>query len=30
MPEIHVEVPDDEIIVTQSGSKFRATYHSVH
>lgn len=30
MPSLHVEVRDDEIIVTQSGSKFRAIYHSVH
>jgi hypothetical protein len=30
MPSLHVEVRDDEIIVTQSGSKFRAVYHSVH
>ena len=29
MPSLHVEVRDDEIIVTQSGSKFRAIYHSV-
>jgi len=27
---LQVEVRDDEIIVTQSGSKFRAIYHSVH
>jgi hypothetical protein len=27
---LKVEVRDDEIIVTQSGSKFRAIYHSVH
>ena len=30
MPSLHVEVRDDEIIVTQSGSKFKAVYHSVH
>ena len=30
MPSLQVEVRDDEIIVTQSGSKFRAVYHSVH
>ena len=30
MPSLQVEVLDDEIIVTQSGSKFRAIYHSVH
>jgi hypothetical protein len=30
MPSLHVEIRDDEIIVTQSGSKFRAIYHSVH
>ena len=30
MPSLHVEVRDDEIIVTQSGSKFRAIYHPVH
>ena len=30
MTSLHVEVRDDEIIVTQSGSKFRAIYHSVH
>ena len=30
MRSLHVEVRDDEIIVTQSGSKFRAVYHSVH
>jgi hypothetical protein len=30
MPSLDVEVRDDEIIVTQSGSKFRAVYHSVH
>jgi hypothetical protein len=30
MPPLHVEVRDDEIIVTQSGSKFKAVYHSVH
>jgi hypothetical protein len=29
-PSLQVEVGDDEIIVTQSGSKFRAVYHSVH
>ena len=28
MPSLHVEVRDDEIIVTQSGSKFKAVYHS--
>ena len=27
MPPLQVEVRDDEIIVTQSGSKFRAVYH---
>ena len=27
---LEAEVRDDEIIVTQSGSKFRAIYHSVH
>jgi hypothetical protein len=26
MPSLHVEVRDDEIIVTQSGSKFRIVY----
>ena len=30
MPSLHVEVRDDEIIVTQSGSKFRAVYHVHH
>ena len=30
MPSLHVEVRDDEIIVTQSGSKFKAVYHSVY
>jgi hypothetical protein len=30
MPSLRVEVRDDEIIVTQSGSKFRAIYHSVY
>jgi hypothetical protein len=29
MPSLHVELRD-EIIVTQSGSKFRVVYHSVH
>ena len=29
MPSLHVEVRDDEIIVTQSGSKFKAVYHSI-
>jgi hypothetical protein len=29
MPSLRVEVRDDEIIVTQSGSKFRAIYHCV-
>ena len=29
MPSLHLEVRDDEIIVTESGSKFRAIYHSV-
>jgi len=27
MPALKVEVRDDEIIVTQAGSKFRAVYH---
>ena len=27
MPALQVEVRDDEIIVTQSGSKFRIVYH---
>jgi hypothetical protein len=27
---LQIEVLDDEIIVTRSGSKFRAIYHSVH
>ena len=27
MPALRVEVRDDEIIVTQAGSKFRAVYH---
>ena len=30
MPSLQVKVRDDEIIVTQSGSKFRAVYHSVY
>ena len=30
MPLLQVEVRDDEISVTQSGSKFRAIYHFVH
>ena len=30
MSPLHVEVRGDEIIVTQSGSKFRAVYHSVY
>ena len=30
MPSLHIEVRDNEIIVTQTGSKFRAIYHSVH
>ena len=27
MPPLHVEVRDDEIIVTKSDSKFRIVYH---
>ena len=27
MPALRVEVQEDEIIVTQTGSKFRAVYH---
>ena len=27
MPTLRFEVRDDEIIVTQAGSKFRAVYH---
>jgi hypothetical protein len=30
MPSLHVEVRDDEIIVTQLGSKFRVVYRSVY
>ena len=30
MPSLEVEVQDNEIIVTQPGSKFRAVYHSIH
>ena len=30
MPSLQVKVRADEIIVTQSGSKFRAVYHSVY
>jgi hypothetical protein len=27
MPSLHVELRNDEIIVTRSGSNFRAVYH---